>query len=663
MSHTYNYQRCRVWFTQSCRVATAVALLFAAPWCFAHGEEDHGVQEEAAESVPQVLAPGYTALSFEAPAAGSYQLSKLGKAADAEVLKADGSTANLHDVLGQGVALLSFIYTSCDDVNGCPLATAVLRQVATRFAAESNLGVPLRLLSLSFDPINDTPDVMQAYADRVAVRGANWHFLTTPSEDALAPLLTAYDQSVQKVYDSENRYTGAFSHVLRVFLIDQQKQIRNIYSVSFLHADTLVNDVKTLALETQASVELAQVDTETLALPVGPGDDKTGYESTGYRTRSRDLNADYARAADLVAFSSRAPLGLPQHVPGAHDEQMHERIALGRQLFFDRRLSLNNTLSCAICHIPEQGFTSNEMATAVGIEGRSVRRNAPSLLNVRYMQRFFHDGREDSLVQQAWSPLLAPEEMGNPSVGYVINKVRSLADYSEQFEKVFGRGPSMETVGEALASYQQALVAGNSAFDRWYYGDEDAALTPTEQRGFAVFTGAGRCAACHTIAADHALFTDHGLHNTGVGYAKVAQAAESAKRRMQIAPGVVIDLDPDAYAGITQKPASDLGLYEITQTPRDRWKYRTPTLRNVALTAPYMHDGSLSSLRDVVEFYNAGGVPNEELDPLIEPLGLSEGDIDALVAFLEALTGTGIDTLVADALAVPVGDVVVEAKE
>jgi len=332
------------------------------------------------------------------------------------------------------------------------------------------------------------------------------------------------------------------------------------------------------------------------------------------------------------------------------------KIALGRKLFYDRRLSLNNTFSCAMCHIPEQGFTSNEMATAVGFEGRSVRRNAPTIYNAAYLTRLFHDGREYNLEQQVWGPLLATNEMANPAVGTLIEKIRGLPDYRGRFEAAFdGRGPTMETVGMALASYQRTLVSGTSPFDRWHYGGDQQALEEPARRGFDLFTGKAGCAACHLVGENVALFTDNRLHNTGVGFRESMQP-EPRTRRVAVAPGIVLDVPSSVIGSVSQPLASDLGLYEVTQDPADRWKYRTPSLRNVALSAPYMHNGSLATLRDVVELYNAGGVPNEVLDPLIRPLGLSQTEIDDLVAFLESLTGDNVDALVSDAFAAPVGD-------
>lgn len=453
--------------------------------------------------------------------------------------------------------------------------------------------------------------------------------------------------AVGQAGDGQVLDTGGRPHSLHALFADRIVILSFIYSVSFLHADTVLNDVRTLLLEEQARV--VQVSTRA-------EDHKEGYERGDGQTRSRSLAARTGEEADLVALFRAPPLGLPEVPVPANNPVTPRKVALGRRLFYDRRLSLNDTFSCAMCHIPEQGFTSNELATVVGIEGRTVRRNSPTLYNVAYAERLFHDGRENRLEQQVWAPLLARNEMGNPSIGSVIDKIQAMPDYAGLFEAAFdGRGPTMETVGMAIASYERTLVSGNSPFDRWRYGGEAAVLSDSARRGFALFTGKAGCSACHRIGGDSAPFTDNRLHNTGIGYRASMQALPE-RRRVRVAPGVYVEVDPELIDSVAEPPPGDLGLYELTQDPADRWRYKTPTLRNVALTAPYMHDGSLSTLREVVEFYNRGGVSNELLDPLLRPLELSEQAVEDLAAFLRSLTGDNVDLLVSDAFAAPVGD-------
>jgi len=583
----------------------------------------------------EILPPGYGALQFDAPAPGSYSLPPMGMAVDGKVLDSGGRSLRLFDLFDDKIILLSFIYSTCTDVGGCPLATAVLYKVQRRLKNEPSLRERLRLVTISFNPAHDTPEVMRAYG--AGFQGADWHFLTTASEQALQPILDGYDQSVQKDVDAEGASTGTYSHILRVFLIDRQKRIRNVYSVSFLHPDTLINDVKTLLLETTASAGKADG-----VLSVSAAD-------------STALAARAGRPADLMRWIERPPLGLPPVLVPDDNPVSREKIALGRRLFYDRRLSLNDTVSCAMCHVPEQGFTSNELATSVGIEGRTVRRNAPTIYNTAYLTRLFHDGREYTLEQQVWGPLLARNEMGNPSVGYVVEKIKHLPDYDGLFEQAFSRGPTMETIGMALASYERALNSASSPFDRWHYGHLADALNYQAQRGFRLFAGKAGCSACHTMGSESALLTDNRMHNTGIGY-RASMHKEPDKRTVEVAPGISLDVDTAAVEAVSERPPNDLGLYEITQNPADRWKYRTPSLRNVALTDPYMHDGSLATLEAVVRFYNRGGEANENLDARIQPLGLTAAEVDDLVAFLNALTGDNVDELVADAFAAPVGD-------
>jgi len=593
-------------------------------------------------------APGYGELGYPLPAPGSYRLPPLGDAADGALLDTDGETRSLHRLFEGRTVVLSFVYRLCDDLNGCPLAAAVLHRIRQASAGDPTLARQLRLITVSFDPERDTPEHMRHFAAGFgpAPRGAEWLFLTGASRAGIAPVLDAYGQAVQRERGPDGEETGAIAHLLRVFLIDRQGRIRNIYSPSYLHPELVLNDVRTLLVE-----DAAATPTPFTAAPRNA--ERGGTPSAAHATRA---DAREGPPEALIASAMAPPLGLPALPVPPGNPLTAEKVALGRRLFVDRRLSLNGTFSCAMCHIPAQGFTSNELQTAVGIEGRTVRRNAPSLYNVGYATRLFHDARETRLEHQVWAPLLAANEMGNPSIASVIEKLRRLPDYRGRFEAAFGQGPDMETVGMALASYQRTLNCADSPFDRWYFGGEPDAVSAAARRGFAVFMGKGGCSNCHAVESNHALFTDHGLHNTGVGYRK-SMAREPAERRVQVAPGVSLRVPSDLIRSVSEPRASDLGRYEVTQDPDDRWKYRTPSLRNVSLTGPYMHDGSIATLAEVVELYDRGGVPNPLLDPRIRPLGLSDAEKDDLLAFLSTLTGSNAAALVADALAAPVGDV------
>jgi cytochrome c peroxidase len=256
---------------------------------------------------------------------------------------------------------------------------------------------------------------------------------------------------------------------------------------------------------------------------------------------------------------------------------------------------------------------------------------------VTYQKSLFLDGRESDLAQQVWGPLLSPLEMANPSVGHVVNKVRSLEDYKGLFETAFeGRQASMQTIGDALASYQRTLLSANSPFDKWYYGKQQDALTKNEKDGFDVFMGNGRCATCHTVNETSALFTDHSFHVTGIGY-RNAIGGGARVSQVELAPAEFIEVSHDDMKSYSAPRINDIGRFAITLNSADRWSYKTPSLRNVELTFPYMHDGSLSTLEEVVEFYDKGGVEHDG-ERVIFPLELSEKEKADLVAFLKSLT-------------------------
>jgi cytochrome c peroxidase len=364
---------------------------------------------------------------------------------------------------------------------------------------------------------------------------------------------------------------------------------------------------------------------------------------------SRAVPSTGGEPALLLENIRNPPLGLPaMEIPGRNPVNTR-KIALGRKLFFDRRLSFNGTLSCGMCHVPEQGFTQRELRTPVGLEGRFVKRNSPALYNVGYRRALFHDGRESSLENQVWQPLLLHNEMANPSIGFVLDTIARAEDYRGLFEAAFEQGLTVETVGMALASYQRGLVSGDSLFDRWYFGKQD--VLPAEARmGWQVFQDAG-CISCHTVAHDHAHFTNDQFYDTGVGYAR-SMGIDSVPERVRLAPGVSVV----PKVSFETARANDLGRYEATGRSEDRWLYRVPSLRNVALTAPYMHDGSFPDLASVIAWYNRGGSMHPGLDPRVRPLHLSANQVAELLAFLRSLTGSNVGVLEADGRSAGIGD-------
>jgi cytochrome c peroxidase len=350
-----------------------------------------------------------------------------------------------------------------------------------------------------------------------------------------------------------------------------------------------------------------------------------------------------AQAGELAG----AALGLP-----AQAAPPSAQVALGRKLFSDRRLSVNGTLSCAMCHVPAQAFTVNELRTSVGMEGVSLRRNAPSLLNVGFVRQLFVDGRTPSLEAQALLPLVHPDEMANANLAAAMARIDALRDYRTPLRAAFGAPRATpERVGAALAAYQRTLVAAGSRFDRWYFGRDAEALSALEQRGFALFRQLG-CARCHTIGVNDALFTDEAFHNVGVQARSEAQRERAVD--VTLVPGLVTQVTPQTLRRIGVDDAADLGRFEVTQSPQDQRAFRTPSLRNVALTAPYMHDGSFDTLEQVIDHYAQGGTPSDPWqDPAIAPLHLDAADRRALIGFLQALTSPAAAALAQEEASAP----------
>jgi cytochrome c peroxidase len=283
------------------------------------------------------------------------------------------------------------------------------------------------------------------------------------------------------------------------------------------------------------------------------------------------------------------------------------KAALGRRLFFDRLLSNDRSVSCATCHDPARAFT-DERPLAAGVFGRVGRRHSPSLVNRGFGRTQFWDGRAATLEALAVQPIPDPNEM-DLSLDDAVARLVADASYRAEFQTVFERSVSIEDVARALATYLRTIRSEDSPYDRFVAGDPEA-LTAQQQLGLRIFRSKGRCIICH----GEPMFTDDVFHNTGVAWR----------------------VDPETSTGVYQ----DQGRFQVTGLDRDRGKFKTPTLREVARTAPYMHDGSLATLADVMEFYNTGGRSNPNLFPLVRPLNLLPDEKQALVAFLESLSGT-----------------------
>ena len=338
------------------------------------------------------------------------------------------------------------------------------------------------------------------------------------------------------------------------------------------------------------------------------------------------------------------PLGLPPlSIPEANP-QTPEKVALGEKLFNDKRFSATGDVNCAQCHKTEKAFTDSPLTVSEGINKLKGTRNAPTVINAAYFRTEFWDGRSPSLEDQALHPFVNPVEMGLKDHQPILDIVRSDPDYVDAFKIVFGKSGeqvTMTEVTQAIAAFERTIVSGNSAFDRWYYGKEDGALTDQQKRGFEVFINQGRCVSCHRVEQTQALFTDNKFHNIGVGINNIQSEVPALASEFVRAKATLSEVDIQV---LSNKKTSELGRLVVTESLEDIGSFKTPTLRNIAVTAPYMHDGSLATLRDVVVHYNNGGVTNEG-DPVndflsggIRPLNLTDAQIDDLVAFMESLT-------------------------
>ncbi|HEX9461296.1 MAG TPA: cytochrome c peroxidase [Alphaproteobacteria bacterium] len=312
-----------------------------------------------------------------------------------------------------------------------------------------------------------------------------------------------------------------------------------------------------------------------------------------------------------------------------------EAIALGEKLFSDKRLSSDGTVSCDTCHDTKAGFTDHraDNATSAGVGDQHGSRNTPTVLNSMFHASQFWDGRAATLEDQAKLPILNPVEMGQKSPGDVVAAVRAIPEYAQAFKAIYGRDATYDDLASAIAAFERTLYSGNSPFDRFLAGDAHA-IDDSAQRGWALFNGKGRCASCHQFNAVNPLFSDQKFHNIGIAAHK-QNFAELAHKAL----GVINTLSAQQVDDLAlQTGYSELGRFLITKNETDVGAFKTETLRNIGITGPYMHDGSLTTLWDVMDHYNKGGVPNPYLDGGMQRLGLTENEIDDLVAFLFALT-------------------------
>lgn len=295
------------------------------------------------------------------------------------------------------------------------------------------------------------------------------------------------------------------------------------------------------------------------------------------------------------------PLGqLPKVRIPSHNLQFDAKVELGKLLFFDSRLSKDGSVSCASCHVPAAGF-SDPRQFSLGVGGKQGGRNAPPAMNAAYNHLQFWDGRAGSLEEQALGPIQNPIEMAETLEG-VVRKLSKVKAYRDRFRAVFGGDVSPDNIAKAIAAFERTLISTNSPFDRFISGDKSA-LSEAAQRGFELFQGKARCVLCHNGPN----FTDNKFHNIGVP---------------QSGP-------------LTE----DVGRYAVTKRESDRSAFKTPSLRSVALTAPYMHTGGFKTLDEVMEFYNKGGAPVTGKDAFMTALSLTDQEKKDLVEFMNSLTG------------------------
>lgn len=337
------------------------------------------------------------------------------------------------------------------------------------------------------------------------------------------------------------------------------------------------------------------------------------------------------RSSNQVGF----PMALTQYVFSPASLRP-ARAALGQKLFFEPRLSDDGTVSCASCHDPARAFTDGR-PVSIGIYGRIGQRNAPTILNALYNKSQFWDGRAVTLEQQAALPITNPFEMGAISIGDAVSRIAADKDYQTQFMQAFGRDVNAQDMLSAIAAYERTLTSFDSPFDHFIAGETNA-ISDAAKHGWELFNTKARCNLCHALTDNHrdtTLFTDNDYHNIGIGILTHHVAASAQQAQRQLVQGDLPGIDTAAISS----DLSVLGRFLLTRKQDDIASFKTPGLRNLLVTGPYFHDGSVQTLWDVVDHYNKGdGIQNPWLDSDMQPLALTEPEIDDLVAFLASLT-------------------------
>ena len=360
------------------------------------------------------------------------------------------------------------------------------------------------------------------------------------------------------------------------------------------------------------------------------------------KTKYAALCALFVLAAIQISAAYADPLlGLPPVPVPANNAQTAEKIALGQRLFFDTRFSSDGTVACGTCHSPAAGYADGR-PVGRGVKGQEGSRNTPSVLNAAFYTTMFWDGRAPTLEEQAKGPLTNPIEHGLKNHDQLLAVVRRDETYVEQFRRVFNvsaKTITIDHVTKAIASFERTIVAGDSPVDRYLYKGDKSALSPAAVRGFEVFRTRGRCASCHLIGPKDALFTDNKFHNIGVGLDDIKDNMFELVNAFIESKIKGVSVDTTVLTG---KNISHLGRFAVTLNPVDLGNFKTPTLRNIELTGPYMHDGRFKTLAKVVDFYGKGGVKNSLQHQDIRDLRLSAQQQRDLVEFMKALTSDAI---------------------
>lgn len=324
--------------------------------------------------------------------------------------------------------------------------------------------------------------------------------------------------------------------------------------------------------------------------------------SVSRQTHSADVDGTdpegLAITVQMLDQMTRLPgdlAALPATSPGGSGNQAE--IELGKMLFFDTRLSSDKSMSCATCHDPDKGFADGR-PRAIGFAGKELLRHSPTVLNAAFNKHQFWDGRSRSLEDQALGPILSPEEMNMLNGKQLIRRLNEVPEYRDQFRKAFGQGPTLRGVARAIAAFERTLITPDSPFDRYLNGDKNT-LSPKEKKGLILFISKASCSQCHNGP----------------------------------------NLTDDKFHSLGSYQADDLGRYRVTRAVKDKGAFKTPSLRNIMLTMPYMHDGSLKTLEEVVDLYDQGGGSARNKSDLVLKLNLTEQEKSDLVAFLKTLTG------------------------